>query len=45
MVIFGGINDYENNKEAYEFDSIKNVWAKLKQSGDVPKPRDDHSLN
>ena len=45
VVIFGGINDYEHNKEAYEFDSIKNVWGKLKQTGDVPKPRDDHSLN
>ena len=45
VIIFGGINDYENNKEVFEFDSIKNVWSKLKQSGDVPKPRDDHSLS
>ena len=31
-------------KDAYEFDSNKFVWTKLKQTGDVPKPRDDHSL-
>lgn len=30
--------------EAYEFDSIKSAWAQMKQTGDVPKTRDDHSL-
>ena len=30
VVIFGGINDYENNKEVFEFDSVKCVWSKLK---------------
>ena len=30
VVIFGGINDYENNKEVFEFDSTKCVWSKLK---------------
>ena len=30
VVIFGGINDYENNKEVFEFDSVKSVWSKLK---------------
>ena len=23
VVIFGGINDYENNKDIWEFDSVK----------------------
>jgi len=45
VVVFGGINDYDNTKEAFEFDSNKNVWTKLKQSGEVPKSRDDHSLS
>lgn len=45
VVIFGGINDFDNNPEAFEFDSSKNVWTKMKQTGDVPKPRDDHSLS
>jgi hypothetical protein len=30
VVIFGGINDYENNKEVFEFDSVKCLWSKLK---------------
>lgn len=45
VVIFGGINDYDNTTDAFEFDSNKCSWTKLKQSGNVPKPRDDHSLS
>lgn len=45
VVVYGGINDYENNQDAYEFDSMKNSWDKMKQTGDVPKPRDDHSMS
>jgi len=45
VVIFGGINDYDNTPDAYEFDSTKCLWTKLKQIGNVPKPRDDHSLS
>jgi N-acetylneuraminic acid mutarotase len=44
-VIFGGINDYDNTLDAFEFDSTKYSWTKLKQTGTVPKPRDDHSLS
>jgi len=45
VVVYGGINDYDNNPEAYEFDSSKNAWSKMKSTGDIPKPRDDHSLS
>ena len=45
VVIFGGISDYDNTQDAYEFDSSKNNWTKMKQIGNVPKPRDDHSLS
>lgn len=31
--------------DAYEFDTNKHTWSKMKQTGDVPKPRDDHSLS
>ena len=31
--------------EVFEFDVTKNSWSKLKQTGQVPKPRDDHSLS
>lgn len=44
VVVFGGIVDNDDNPNAYEFDSNKGHWTQLKQSGDVPKPRDDHSL-
>jgi len=45
VVIFGGINDYENNPHTYEFDTSRNKWTKLTQNGEVPEPRDDHSLS
>jgi len=45
VVVFGGINDYDNAPDAWEFDSIKSSWHKLKQTGDIPKSRDDHSLS
>ena len=44
MLVFGGTIDNDNAEEAYEFDSNKFIWAKMKQTGDVPKPRDDHAL-
>ena len=43
-VIFGGILNNGDCEEAYEFDTEKLAWSKLKQTGEVPKPRDDHSL-
>lgn len=45
VVFFGGISDYDNTMDAYEFDSNNHTWTKLKQTGTVPKPRDDHSLS
>mmetsp|Transcript_1266 Transcript_1266/g.2291 ORF Transcript_1266/g.2291 Transcript_1266/m.2291 type:complete len:474 (-) Transcript_1266:82-1503(-) len=45
VVIFGGIKDYDNNPFVYEFDSHKLMWSKMTQSGEVPKPCDDHSLS
>ena len=44
VVVFGGITDGDDNPNAYEFDSIKSTWTVLKQTGNIPKPRDDHSL-
>lgn len=43
VVVFGGIT--EHGTSAYEFDSEKNSWSMLKQTGQVPKTRDDHSLS
>jgi len=36
-----GIDEIE---DVYEFDVTKESWTKLKQTGEVPKPRDDHSM-
>lgn len=44
-VIFGGIQNNAECEEAYEFDTEKCIWNKLKQTGDIPKSRDDHSLS
>jgi len=41
VVIFGGIKE---DQDTWLFDADKNQWSKVKQSGEVPKPRDDHSL-
>lgn len=41
VVVYGGINDAN---EIYEFDSNKCMWSIMKQTGDVPAARDDHSL-
>lgn len=44
VVCFGGIiNSEQNTLDCYEFNSNNNQWSKMKQSGDVPKPRDDHA--
>ena len=44
VVVYGGIINSElNTHDAFEFDSNKNMWSKMKQSGDIPKPRDDHA--
>jgi len=44
VVCFGGIINSESNTfEALEFDSKTNAWSKMKQTGDIPKPRDDHA--
>jgi len=45
VCIFGGMAGIDGIKDVYEFDVTKNTWSKLKQTGDVPKPRDDHSLS
>jgi leucine-zipper-like transcriptional regulator 1 len=42
VVVFGGISEVNN---VYEFDSVKCSWSVLKQAGDIPKQRDDHSLS
>ena len=44
-VIFGGIQNNSDCEEAFEFDTDKCQWTKLKQTGDIPKSRDDHSLS
>jgi len=44
-VIFGGIQNNAECEDAFEFDTEKMTWNKLKQSGDIPKSRDDHSLS
>ena len=44
VVIFGGIAGINGINDVFEFDTAKNAWSKLKQSGDIPKPRDDHSV-
>lgn len=44
VVIYGGMTGIDEIEDVYEFDVSKESWAKLKQTGDVPKPRDDHSL-
>ena len=37
VVVFGGIlNSDQNISEAYEFNSTKCSWSKLKQTGDIP---------
>ena len=43
VVCFGGITDAN---EIYEFDTSNNkfLWSCMRQSGDVPAQRDDHSL-
>ena len=45
VVVFGGNNEFDNATDAFEYDTNKNTWHKMKQTGDVPKPRDDHSLS
>ena len=45
VLIFGGNNEFDNTTDAFEFDTNKNTWHKMKQSGDVPQSRDDHSLS
>lgn len=45
VVVFGGINGTDNQPSAFEFDSVKQTWSALKQTGSVPKARDDHSLS
>lgn len=42
VVIFGGIKE---DNEVYLFNADKNTFSIIKQTGDVPKPRDDHSMN
>ena len=44
-MIFGGNNEFDNTTDAFEFDCNKNAWHKMKQTGDIPKSRDDHSLS
>jgi len=45
VVFFGGISDNDDTNEAFSFDSTNHNWTKLKQTGNVPKARDDHSLS
>jgi len=41
VVVYGGICEEEC---AWEFETSKATWTKLKQTGDLPGHRDDHSL-
>ena len=41
VYIFGGIKEDEH---MWMFDTDKFTWSIVKQEGDVPRPRDDHSL-
>lgn len=43
VVIYGGMSGIDGIQDVYEFDVSKEAWTKLKQTGEVPKPRDDHS--
>lgn len=45
VIIYGGISGLENFPETFEFDSVKCHWSKIRQTGDIPKPRDDLSLS
>jgi N-acetylneuraminic acid mutarotase len=36
VVVFGGMQDYDNSTEAFEFDALRHSWQKLQQTGDVP---------
>ena len=44
VIVYGGISGLENFPDTYEFDSVKYHWSKIKQSGEIPKPRDDFAL-
>jgi hypothetical protein len=44
VMIIGGMTGINEITEAYNFDTNKDFWTKLVQVGDVPQPRDDHSL-
>jgi hypothetical protein len=45
VLVFGGIKDYDENSDIYEFDPVKLTWSQVKSIGDIPKSRDDHSLS
>lgn len=45
VIVYGGISGLENFPDTYEFDSVKYHWSKIKQSGEIPKPRDDFALS
>jgi len=44
MLLIGGQQGDEDNEDIYSLCLKRNQWSKIAQEGDVPKPRDDHSL-
>lgn len=44
VLFFGGMTGFAGVEDVYQFDCNKERWSKLQQTGDIPKPRDDHSL-
>ena len=45
MYVFGGLNDHgENVEDFYQLDMNSFKWSKFETSGDIPEPRDDHSM-
>jgi hypothetical protein len=44
VIIFGGNKFLDNLDITYEFNSQTCTWAKIKQTGDIPKPCDDLSI-
>jgi N-acetylneuraminic acid mutarotase len=36
VVIFGGINGISEMNDVFEYDTSKNTWTKLKQTGEIP---------
>ena len=46
MILVGGLQGDASNKNLYVFEILNNTWSLVTSAtGDLPPPRDDHSLN